>query len=136
MWNRKYQGKINHISKLIETIFIILKCKNCGQVWSIFHSKVNSELMFNEQWMKMTSKDFTWEFFFVSFKNFLSKIWAAKFRVQLIFTLYLCTLSAGVYIKWECKNNDNYVVLWFIRTRPCNTLLRAYMCAINILLFL
>ena len=66
------------------------------RLWSIFHCNVNGELTFNEQWMKKNSQDSTLDFFLFLSKNFFSKIWAVKFRVQLIcgfLWLFLLTVS-------------------------------------------
>ena len=59
--------------KLIETMFIISKCKNCGEDVSIFCFIVNSEFMFNEQFVKKTSKDY-FGLLLISFKKRFFKI--------------------------------------------------------------
>lgn len=85
----KYQGKINHMSKLVETMFTILKCENCGRVWSIFRSNVNSGFMFDEL-LKTRLKIFF---------CFFQKTLFSKFK-QLNSG---CSLFAGVYGTWQRK---------------------------------
>ena len=90
----KYQKKIKSYVKVGRNDVHYINVVNLWvRLWSIFHCNVNSEFMFDEQWMKETSQDLTLDFFQFLSKYFFPKIWAAKFRVQLIdrFLQYIFT---------------------------------------------
>ena len=109
----KYQKKINHMSKLVVTMFIILKSQKLWvRIWSIFHCNVNGEFTFDEQWMKETSRDLTLDLFWFLSKNFFSKIWAAKFRVQLICGYGLPVGAAYLRV---------FMVCWICSKEPLST---------------
>ena len=112
----KYEKKIDHMSKLVETIFIVLKVlKLWVKLWSIFHCNVNSEFMFDEQWMKKTSQDSTLDFFWFLSKNFFSKIWVAKFRVWLIWGVaYLQVFTVSNKTMNKVTTNNQFKLQFYL----------------------
>lgn len=87
------------------------------RLWSIFSCNVNSELTFNEQWMKKTSQDSTW----ISFDFFQKIFWAAKFRVRLICRHgYLRAFMVGDIVCFNAKFSE--LKLYAIYSRWCRNL--------------
>jgi len=98
-WMKKFLStNTRKRSKLTETMLITVyqSAKIVGiRLWSIFCFNVNSEFMFNQQFMKKTSKDCTLDFFW-----FLSKSFFPKFEQRnsgCCLNSCRCSLSVGVY---------------------------------------